>query len=642
MSTGLERRAVLTGAEVESEHRRQTQLHSKHQELNVLANFRDDHLRQVDETLAARKQIFDEMQAVRSNTQDKLLSARSKGAQGTSVASQALARAGKHALDARTESERWQSRAAVEEARQRAIEQREKQVVAQKQEAARQRVRDAQQHAISQSATDRALVAEASSNYDQIRQRHAEHCNTQMTFAHRHAAVHAASASVARQDAAFHVRNAVNDAVRNHMAAVAEVKQSREDAANRLHVAQRELNTKRNECKDFLERQRVCEAQARKLASNLQEQQNTARMEKLGELDKELAFTDMQSKQKGDNFEQERRIAANRNDDWEVKANNAVDAARQHARHESEQAAQQLQAAKEQLAELHACCAAYLRELTDRWEEAKRQDAAKVKRATERTQSIHEYCANVQEACEQRIAKLLHSIRCHHEAKHNALGSRNLEIDELHKHRVQMHTAQATEWREKAEKQLHHVQVHVMDVQAMCDERVREEAKTAKEKVRLAQERLTEQQELAMRRVAEAEARRDTARRAHAAVFARCTGAADQSRRRGLFEIGDLLEHDEDPPRPSSCPVPEGGPDFEGDPEAEAAILKIQAIARGRATRQRLAAQGLRPQSRAEEDANLGTASTAAPASSQNVSSLSTSPPRTASRGSGRPKAAAG
>lgn len=81
----------------------------------------------------------------------------------------------------------------------------------------------------------------------------------------------------------------------------------------------------------------------------------------------------------------------------------------------------------------------------------------------------------------------------------------------------------------------------VEDVDRRCQERVLMGKDTAEEKVRIAQERLAEQVDVAERRAHEAMDSRDKASMAFHAALSRCSGAADEARRRGLFEVAEML-----------------------------------------------------------------------------------------------------
>merc|ERR1712048_610650 len=144
------------------------------------------------------------------------------------------------------------------------------------------------------------------------------------------------------------------------------------------------------------------------------------------------------------------------------------------------------------------------------------------------------------------------------------------------------------------------MKTNVEEVRARLQERMTTEAEVAHEKVRLARDRQAQRSELAARRTSEAESRRDKALAQYTAVMARIQGAAQETRRRGLDNIADIIE-----PRTGTqnalflglpAPVPEN------DAEEQAAA-KIQAVHRGKVARKSVAKKR-EEQALAEGEAN--------------------------------------
>merc|ERR1719329_1141544 len=98
-----------------------------------------------------------------------------------------------------------------------------------------------------------------------------------------------------------------------------DIQRSREVASEKVARMQQDLLEKRRECEAVLERERICAAQARKIAKTGKEQQDGERVEKLRKLEAQLQFRDAQARQKAQNFDHEANVAAFRDRDWAQK-----------------------------------------------------------------------------------------------------------------------------------------------------------------------------------------------------------------------------------------------------------------------------------------------------------------------------------
>jgi hypothetical protein len=593
----------------------------------------------MDGEITARTKILGELKAVRSKVQDKLLETRAKGIQGVGTKERWLARAGQRALDARAEAERWQAKAAKEDSRTRRVFSEEEKHLDRVRTAMGARVSNAQTHGADRVDLSHTLVEETSLNFDQIRQRHADQTTATAEHKERSAQLRFNASHTAQRQAVAEIRDAVTQSTRSQVASVQSVKKSLDEGSSKVANAQFALMDRHAECRDFLERQNTCSAQARKIACTFQEQEEAEKLMALARLETKLNQTNSLAHQKALNFEEEATIAIDRNEVWESAGLQTVSMAHARCDGETTKASMRFDEAKRALATMQGHSAAYIRSVVEQWEEAKRADAAKVEAAEARTQALKMYCDETMQQCQDLWADRLAKTEKHVDAKKLQLQEKVDGIDNLAKDRVKMMSRQAEEWRQQAQALLSELHANVEVVRARCAERVLEESQAADEKLRQARERYEQRAKLATSRTSEAEARRDAARAEYAAVMARACGATVEARRRGLDNIADIIEPQEvvnvqswlepvdEPysagPDPALAPhdprddhqLPTAAVDID-DVQLSQAATKIQAIQRGKSARREVEmkkAAVIYPEEKS--DFNQTTGSTALPGS---------------------------
>jgi len=542
---------------IKAEKQRQALQQGRAKEVNALAKAKEGHRLQVGEVCVAKRRILDEMRAVRITQEDKVMSARGRCNHNMGVANRALARAGKNALTARGESERWQARAQHVEASFSDAKAREAEVLATMQEASRARASEADELSANRMQLGERLVSETSRFSEQVQHRIEERCRTQELHAHRAAQLKVQGAEGARQDAAVKVRSAVAKSSKEQMGCIGEIQRSREVASSRVAQARQDFLDSRMECEAVIEQERICAAQARKIALTRVAQQESDRDVEVLKLEAKFAFAKDQAQTTVANFEFEREAAAQRNQAWAGSNEANRVSAKARISCEDESAISRVNKAKVSLARLQAQCAAYIRNLLDHWEESKKEDAAKVEAASARLEELVRLCEQTLQDSDVYCGESLKVVESRAQAKTVQLEEKVEVMNSLAKERVAMMLRQSKERREKAEAQLAGFLAHVEDVRTQCDERVLVEAEAADEKVMMARERFAAEVALAERRQLEAEARRDVARVSHAAVMARCIGSAMEARRRGVNNIADTIEPEPPKRYPSSDAVAE-------------------------------------------------------------------------------------
>jgi len=316
---------------------------------------------------------------------------------------------------------------------------------------------------------------------------------------------------------------------------------SREAAFTKVASAQHDLEEKRRECAAVLEQERVCGAQARKIAATLKHQKNLERDLALADLEVKLEFKNVQADEKIIDAAAEGQLARMRNAAWQDRTQAAVNRARIRADGEEIRAVERANVVKVALSNLQAQHAAYIRNLEDQWACAKTVDAAQVEAAGKRTEDLMAHCDRTMEECEKYCIDVLARTEHHAETKTAVLEERVSAISDLASQRVNMVARQSRERREQAEQQLADLQRRVDDVRRRCEERVCVEAATADEKTRLVRERLAGEAAIAYKRTAEAEERRDKARDAFCFVMARCRGFAAEAKRRGHVRLAEFV-----------------------------------------------------------------------------------------------------
>mmetsp|Transcript_114895 Transcript_114895/g.336106 ORF Transcript_114895/g.336106 Transcript_114895/m.336106 type:complete len:642 (-) Transcript_114895:42-1967(-) len=534
-------RLAVTAAEREAEKERQVTLRTKNLEIQQLGNKQDDHRRQLDHAIVAKNQLLDDVRSVRDHMHGKLRVAKAKGMYDIGVSDRALARAGQVALSARTEADKWQARSELEEAHARAVCRRNEEALSRMQEGAAARVTEMQKHNDQRVDHGVRITEEHANNHEQICQRHIERFESHERSAQHSAFQKMTSAEQVRREADLKVRAEMDKAARGQVKAVHELAKSRQEAETTVMEAKRKLEEKRWESDATIATENVCHAQAKNIAAAMKEAHEFQCQIDLQRLEDKLARMESHLEQRVDVASAELPVAKKRNEEWIAKMGRDVEAANARADDEHLDAIQRVNAAKVTLGNLQAQFAAYIADLLKQWEDAKRENAAKVAAASKRTEEIEQFCRAHHKKCEKKLDDMIKQTEHFADTKKAYLEDRCSSIDELAKNRVDMMQQQSRERRKQAEQRLAHLEQHIKDVKFRCDQRVRAEAATAEERVRIAQERFREHVDRQNMRADEAVRAREEAHQAYAAVAARCQGAAKEARRRGLENIAQML-----------------------------------------------------------------------------------------------------
>jgi len=534
-------RADLAHAEWRREAARAVAVGAKIGEESAIAGAGEDHRRNLDSALAAKKQILDEVRAVRDRVHGQLRAQRQQGRLDAEIANRELVQAGKRTLDARAEADRWHAKAAEAEARRRAAWELTEARVRRYKMNQDERMEAASKLATSREEHGRRLNEETAQAFNEFYTRHDEHCATQERHA-ENALRHKHNSALASDRVCLSkVQAAKQQAERAAVQQAREVREAHEAAAAKVALAKRELADRHNQCKDALAQERICAAEAQRIAAEQRASQEADRAVYQGQLEAKLQRT-IAHLSKGDVLPQERaQVAAARNEAWELRNRKRVEAAEARADQEEDHAEQRVRRAKIALKDLQAACAARINGLLEQWQEAKRNDDAKLKAAQARTEEILRYCQEQRERQESHHAKVQESVKSFADQKAAQLEEKVKTLAELSDHRVTLMQRQSQERRAMAEQQLEEMRRHIEDVRARCAERVRLEEEAAAEKVRIVRHRVAEATTLAELRAREAEAAQSAAQNALDEVAARCRGAAEEARRRGLLDIADLL-----------------------------------------------------------------------------------------------------
>lgn len=539
-------RAECAAAERRHEEARQAALREKRHETTRLATDGEDHRREVDDALAARKRILDEMSAVRSKVHSDLRLARKQGRHDTESANRALAAAGRCALDARAEAELWHAKAAEAEAHKRAIWERNEASFRRHKMGQDSRVDEAEAHSSCREDHAQRITQEAHNAFRELHQRHDEHCTTQETHSAAAANHKALGALRADKGSLAQVDRAKALAAKSQLQSAREMRESREAAIAKVTTAQQELADRHRQCQDLLAQERVCASQAKKIAAYQKDVHDADYLVHLGRMEAKLELAKGHLGAKDPLPLERAQEAAARNEAWEAKNQQLLEGALSRAEKEEVEARQRVERAKVALANLQAHCAAHFSELLKSWEDAKRADSVKVKAAAQKTEDVLRYCQECLRQHEEHSALVLERTKEFADAKTVLLEARASTVADLAEQRVGMMQQQSKERRLKAEQQLEQLRRHIEDVRERCSQRVSAELLTASEKVRLTRERHEALVDRAERRAQEAEEEQQAARCAFDAVTARCRGAAEEARRRGLYEVADIIE----PPPP--------------------------------------------------------------------------------------------
>lgn len=598
-ASAIERRAELTAAEAYIEKVRQGTQHERRLELDAKMQSREDHARNVDGALTARSRILEELRSVRTKVQEKLIHAQAKGVASAGAAERALARAGQRALSAKQEADRAQAFATEEEARRKLFRTTQEEHLAKVRHEWDARVAEADTHAAERSALAQRNLDEASLTFDKLRQRQGEDLASQASHAERCTSLKLGAAQVMHKRSMTQVDTAARQLVFVQIDYTRKLQRKHADANTRVQEAQKSLAVQQAHVHETLDVENICAAQARLIATSLVQQEEAARVSALVTLDSHLDFVASQVQRKATNYDEERQIVSGRRATAEVKAAATASAAQAHSDAEASKARVRVEDAKRTLSDLHAQCAAYLRDIEDRRDEAKCEDAAKIEAARARTEALKQYCDRTLASCrslwDERVS---HAAQRQEEAK-QLLEAKVLDLSKDAVQRAEMKRRQARELRLQVEGQLRRVEEHIEDLRARCAARVQADAETAAEKVHLALLRHHHRTAAAAERASECQAKRAAADAEYIQVMAQAAFAAAECRRRGLDDIADIIDGEEHAQTRTMTPT--FGED-EVDETLLAANARIQSVQRERAEK---AASHAQSQSQAQVLAGL-------------------------------------
>eukprot|EP00747_Dinoflagellata_sp_TGD_P166894 gnl/TRDRNA2_/TRDRNA2_190416_c0_seq1.p1 gnl/TRDRNA2_/TRDRNA2_190416_c0~~gnl/TRDRNA2_/TRDRNA2_190416_c0_seq1.p1 ORF type:complete len:628 (-),score=180.19 gnl/TRDRNA2_/TRDRNA2_190416_c0_seq1:56-1939(-) len=513
---------------------------------------------QVEEPVMVKKNLLNEMREVRQKMQVKRSTARVKGQYDLDSARRALSTAGQHAMSLQKEADLWQARATDYEENARASKAKQDQTLAKVEEANSFFVANAKEYSWARMDGGRKLTEETKVVYDKLHQHSMQQSETWERYNERLAQLKTAAA--AAWDPTKQVRSAVERSARVQLAGLTDVMRSREASQAAVKAAERDYAEQRAQCEAAIQRERICSHQGRTIAKALRKQEEVECEARLERAEARIEFVETHAARHVADFEEEMQATLKRNEAWVTRGEKAKAAAEERRKEDAVEASVRVDKAKVLLANLQAYCAGYLRELNDKWEEAKKVDAKREEVAALQTEELEAYCRDTLQCCEKYCAETLAKAEETAREKKAKLEERIAMLEALSKQRVEMMVTQSRDRREKAEKQLASATAHVEEVRLQCEERKRIETETANEKVRLVRERVTAEVARAELRTREAAARRAEAQAAWNFAMARCAGSAAEARRRGLADTAAAIEKPPAPPAPAKVQAPAAGP----------------------------------------------------------------------------------
>mmetsp|Transcript_10353 Transcript_10353/g.25955 ORF Transcript_10353/g.25955 Transcript_10353/m.25955 type:complete len:673 (+) Transcript_10353:113-2131(+) len=535
-------RAEMEGAADRREVARQGAEHQKNGECTLIETANEDHRRRLDSALAERTQILGAMASTRDRVHAELKSARQHGRLDTDVADRGLGRANQRMCDATIEAEAWKAKAAEAEEQRRAIWERNEAAQRRHKMGHADRVKQAEEHATQRVDHGERIAQEASWAFEALHQRHVEHVRSQEKHSKNSATMRIRAAELAGQGCLSQVHQARTTAARWHRQAERDVKDAKEEAEGQVARARQELADRHRLCQDTLAQERVCAAEAKRLAAEQKEAQEQAR----GVHQERLQ---VQLKMVSDHFAKKAVLPVERaahaeeiNQVYEARNQKVVKLANDRADQEAEEAVHRLERAKVALANLQAKYVSEVNELKRKFGDAKRANLGKVQRAEQRTEEVLNFCKECLDRQAQHSYRVLERSQNVAVTNTAAMQDKVSVLADLAEQRVAMMQRQSAERRKLAVQQHEDLHKHTEDVRERCAKRFSAERETAKEKVRLARERTSANADRAELRACEAAEKRAAARAAFEPVLARCRGAATEARRRGLIGIAEILE----------------------------------------------------------------------------------------------------
>lgn len=520
---------------------------TRRQDLEQAKRLEDQRLRQChaeqrqdaqDDRVAARH-VLDEMKKVRQKVQGQLRAAQAHAFHSTD--GHALLRAGKRSVAAQQHQEQWEAQAKITERQMKESIEQDKEVLKIIQHAADRRVAAMEDVAQKRVGKSHELL-QFSKDQDVILKMHQEEqSQTQVRQAARVSKVKVDGVTRAADQAKSHMQLAESKAKREQHRMTRDVERCVEAGAARIFGAERQLKLEEEEMKAALWREEICATQIKRVAGEWKQTVQEEFRERKQELDRNLErVANYEHKKKDPHIDAQLAMQVKTEEVSHRGTCVALDA-RTRAGAEVEDLERRLVIAKEQLAKLEVKCASVVKELTNRWEDAKVVYSQRVMEVESETEDLLRRLTAHREMHEEFCALSLRKTKEVQEERQAVVRNQGALSQELVKQRAAFCQQKSAQTRRQAEARLEEAKRRVEDVDRRCQERVLMGKDTAEEKVRIAQERLAEQVDVAERRAHEAMDSRDKASMAFHAALSRCSGAADEARRRGLFEVAEML-----------------------------------------------------------------------------------------------------
>jgi len=522
---------------------------TRRQELELAKRIEDQDLRQChaqqrqeahEDSLAARR-VLDEMRQVRQKVQSQVRAAEAHAFHSNGAYGNAILRAGTRCLTAQQYQEQWEVQAEITEKQMQVSILEDRELLQTIQQAASQRVASMDDVAQKRIGKSSELLQFSKDQDVTLKTKQDEQAESRRRQALRNSKVKVDGVSRAADQAKSAMRLAELKAKREQHRMAQDVERSWQAGASRISGAERQLQVEEEEMKAALWREEICATQIRRIASEWKHSVKEEFRERKQELDRKLErVADYEHKKKDPHIDAQVSMQV-KTEEVSHRGTCVALHARKRAGAEVEDLEERLVIAKEQLVKLEAKCAAVVKELSSRWEDAKVLYSQKVMEVESDTEDLLRRLTAHREMHEDYCAHSLRKTEEMQQERQAIVRNQGALSHELVKHRAAFCQQKSAQTRRQAEARLEETKRHVEDVERRCQERVQMGRDTAEEKVRICQQRLAEQVDVAERRAYEAMDTRDKASMAFHAAISRCSGAADEARKRGLFEVAELL-----------------------------------------------------------------------------------------------------
>eukprot|EP00439_Symbiodinium_sp_Y106_P056925 s2326_g8.t1 len=523
------------------EESRQALERSRHEEDRRLREAAVEHRKKAQEERAATKQVLTEMRQVRQKVHGQLRAAQAQAFHSTNGSHQALVRAGKRALTARSHTEQWEAQADVAEKWAENSLQREKEYVSSVKDAAEKRT--AAIHGVTGDRVQKSQeLLLASKQQEQAVKLHShKQLETQVQQAARHAQIKVDNSTRAADAAKRQLYQAEAKSAEQKAGLVRDVQRSLEAGMSRVSAAERELEFQEADGKAALWREDICTSQIKRVAGELKHSSQEQFGQRKKELDAMLERVAAYEHFKKTPHQEAQVSMKAKTEEVSHRGQCAALEARQRVGEEMEDIAKRVVVAKEQLVKMRVKCSANVKELTGRFEDAKCVYEAKVREVAEQNEEMLQRLAMIRAEHEDHCNESLQRDSQLQKERQGVIQQIASRSQELSLSRAAFCQQKSAESRRQAEARLEQMKRHVQDVRRRCLERIQLGKEMAQEKVRIAQDRFAENVQAAERRASEALDVRDNAKVAFQAAMLRCCGAAEEAHRRGLAEVAQIL-----------------------------------------------------------------------------------------------------